>query len=83
MHLFDKSLFDLFDFVAGQIYLPIVGLLTCILIGWFVPHKLVHDEFTNHSTLRVTHLFHLYLFLVKYICPLCILWIFLHQLGLI
>ena len=83
MHLFGKSLFDLFDFVTGQIFLPIVGFLTCILIGWFVPHKLVHDEFTNHSTLRVTHLFHLYLFLVKYICPLCILWIFLHQLGLI
>jgi NSS family neurotransmitter:Na+ symporter len=25
----------------------------------------------------------LYIFLVKYVCPLCILFIFLHQLGLL
>jgi NSS family neurotransmitter:Na+ symporter len=24
-----------------------------------------------------------YIFLIKYVCPICILWIFLHQLGLI
>jgi NSS family neurotransmitter:Na+ symporter len=83
LSLFGMSLFDLFDFVTGQIFLPVVGFLTCILIGWFVPHRLVHDEFTNSGTLRVTHLFHVYIFLIKYVCPICILWIFLHQLGLI
>ena len=82
LQLFGKSLFDIFDFVTGQIFLPIVGFLTCIFIGWFVPHKVVHDEFTNWGTLRGTF-FHLYLFLVKYVCPLCILFIFLHQMGLI
>jgi NSS family neurotransmitter:Na+ symporter len=81
LHFFEKTLFDIFDFVTGQIFLPIVGFLTCILIGWFVPHKLVHDEFTNCGTLRVGRYFHLYIFLVKYVCPLCILFIFLHQLG--
>ena len=83
MHFFGKSMFDLFDFVTGQIFLPVVGFLTCILIGWFVPHKLVRDEFTNYGTLRVQHYFHIYLFLVKYVCPICILFIFLHQLGLL
>ena len=71
-----------FDFVTGQIFLPVVGFLTCIFIGWFVPHKLVRDEFTNWGTLR-GRFFHLYLFLVKYVCPLAILFIFLHQFGLI
>ena len=83
LNFFGMTLFDLFDFVTGQLFLPIVGFLTCILIGWFVPHKLVHDEFTNYGTLRVSRLFGFYIFLVKYICPLCILWIFLHQLNLI
>ena len=83
LHVLGSSLFDVFDFVTGQIFLPIVGFLTCILIGWFVPHRLVRDEFTNNGTLRVTHLFHVYIFLIKYVCPICILWIFLHQLGLI
>jgi NSS family neurotransmitter:Na+ symporter len=83
LHVLGNTLFDVFDFVTGQIFLPIVGFLTCILIGWFVPHRLVHDEFTNSGTLRVTRLFHVYIFLIKYVCPICILWIFLHQLGLI
>ena len=82
LQLFGLSLFDLFDFVTGQIFLPVVGFLTCIFIGWYVPHKVVRDEFTNWGTLR-GRFFHLYLFLVKYVCPLAILFIFLHQLGLL
>ena len=78
---FGKSLFDIFDFVTGQIFLPVVGFLTCILIGWFVPHKVVRDQFTNWGTLHNERFFHFYLFLVKYVCPMCILFIFLHQLG--
>ena len=77
-----RPLFDWFDFITGQIFLPVVGFLTCIFIGWFVPHRTVHDEYTNWGTLRGRH-FHFYIFLVKYVCPLCILFIFLHQLGLI
>ena len=82
LEFFGKSLFDWFDFITGQIFLPIVGFLTCIFIGWYVPHKVVRDEFTNWGTLR-GHFFHVYIFLVKYVCPICILFIFLHQFGLI
>ena len=80
--LFGRTLFDWFDFITGQIFLPIVGFLTCIFIGWFVPHKSVRDEFTNWGTLR-GRFFHLFIFQVKYVCPICILFIFLHQFGLI
>ena len=82
LSFFGRSLFDWFDFVTGQIFLPVVGFLTCIFIGWYVPHKIVRDEFTNWGTLKGRY-FHLFIFLVKYVCPLCILFIFLHQFGLI
>lgn len=77
-----KDLFDIFDFVTGQIFLPIGGFLTCLFIGWYVPKKLVKDEFTNWGTLHGT-LFSVYYFLVRIVCPLCILGIFLHQFGII
>lgn len=86
MVIIGKSLFDWFDFITGQIFLPIVGFLTCIFIGWFVPHQIVRNEFTNGGTLRsigYVRMFHVFLFLVKYICPLAILLIFLHQFGLL
>ena len=80
--LFGMPLFDLFDFVTGQLFLPIGGFLTCIFLGWVVPRKLVHDEFTNWGTLRGTF-FGVYLFLVRFVCPMSILLIFLHQLEVI
>lgn len=74
------DLFDVFDFVTGQIFLPIGGLLTCLFIGWYVPKKLVKDEFTNWGTTRGIF-FGAYYFLIRFVCPLAIFAIFLHQLG--
>ncbi|WP_455070748.1 sodium-dependent transporter [Prevotella histicola] len=76
------SLFDVFDFVTGQIFLPVGGMLTCIFIGWYVPKKIVKDEFTNWGTLKGT-VFGIYYFLIRFVCPLAILAIFLHQLGVV
>ena len=77
-----KPLFEVFDYVTGQIFLPVGGLLTCIFLGWVVPRNIVKDEFTNWGTVRSTF-FGIYLFCVKYVCPVCILLIFLHQLEII
>ena len=77
-----RTLFDWFDFVTGQIFLPIGGFLTCLMLGWMVPRKIVSDEFTNWDTLPRLHcLFPVYLFLIRFVCPLAILVIFLNQLG--
>lgn len=77
-----KPLFEIFDYVTGQIFLPVGGLLTCIFLGWVVPRNIVKDEFTNWGTVRGTF-FGIYLFCVKYVCPVCILLIFLHQFEII
>ena len=77
-----KSLFNWFDFLTGQIFLPTGGLLTCLFLGWYVPKSIVKDEFTNGGTLR-GQFFAIYLFSVRFICPICILLIFLHQFGVI
>ena len=77
-----KSLFDWFDFITGQIFLPVAGFFTCLFLGWYVPKQVVKDEFTNWGTLR-GHLFGLYLFLIRFVCPVCIFLVFLDQFGII
>ena len=77
-----KSLFDVFDFVTGQIFLPVGGFLTCVFLGWLVPLQTVRDEFTNWGTLS-GRFFGIFVFLVRYVCPLAILSIFLHQFNVI
>jgi len=82
LSLFGMTLFDLFDFTTGQLFLPIGGFLTCLFMGWYVKRDVIYDEFTNRGTLR-GRFFGIYLFCVRYVCPICILLIFLHQFGVI
>ena len=77
-----KSLFDWFDFVTGQLFLPIVGFFACLFIGWYVPKDIVRDEFTNWGTLR-SPLYPVFFVCVRFVCPTGILLVFLNQLGII
>lgn len=76
------SLFDCFDFVTGQILLPVGGFLTCTLVGWFVPTETVKDQFTNWGTLPAT-MFTVFLWTIRIVCPVGIAIIFFNQLGII
>ena len=82
LSLFGMNLFDLFDFVTGQIMLPVAGMLMCLFVGWYVPKQVLRDEITNWGTLK-GRFFNVYLYAVRIICPLCILAILLHQFGVI
>ena len=71
---------DFCDHLTSQYMMPLGAFATCILLGWLVPKKILKDEFTNWGTLKGTF-FGIYYFMVRFVCPLCILVIFLHQLG--
>jgi NSS family neurotransmitter:Na+ symporter len=80
--LFGKSFLDCCDYLTSNILLPLGSFLTCILIGWIVPRKVVKDEFTNWGTVSAS-LYQIWLFLIRYVSPLGIAAVFLHQMGLI
>ena len=80
--LFGLSLMDLCDYVTAQVMLPLGAFLTSVFAGWFIDQQLLRDEFTNNGTMSV-RFFRAYQFSVRFIVPLCILLIFLHQFGLI
>lgn len=82
LQLFGKSALDFCDFITGQVMMPIGALLTCVFVGWYVPRQVVSDEFTNHGILG-SRVFRVWLFCIKYVTPLCIIAVFLHQFGLL
>ena len=73
---------DFCDYITAQIMLPLGALLTCLFVGWVVKKQTVSDEFTNNGTSNRIF-FSLWMFAVRVICPLSIIAIFLHQLGII
>ncbi len=82
LQILQYSLMDFCDLLTAQILLPLGAFLTSIFIGWVVDQRTVFDEFTNHAAVS-TWFFGIYLFMVRFIVPLCILLIFLHQINLI
>ena len=82
IRLFGMSLMDFCDFLTANLMLPAGTLLTSLLIGWVASKQTVRDEFSNGGTVS-SRWFGLWHFCVRFIVPVCILLIFLHQLGVI
>ena len=81
MTLFGMPLLSFFDFATAKLMMPIGALLTTFYVGWYASLTTVRNEFTNKGTVG-EKLFPLFLFTVRYICPIFILLIFMHELGL-
>lgn len=76
------SLMDFCDGLTANVMLPLGAMLTCLFVGWYIPRQVAQSEFTNGGV-KNGRFFNVYLFAVRYVCPLCILLVFLHQLGII
>lgn len=76
------SLMDFCDRLTANFMLPLGGMLACLFVGWYIPKTTAYEEFTNQGSLS-GRLFGFYLFAVRYVCPICIMLVFLHQLGVI
>jgi NSS family neurotransmitter:Na+ symporter len=80
--LFGLPLLDFCDYITAQIMLPMGAFFTSLFVGWFVDQQLLHDEFTNNGTVS-TRFFRIYQFAVRFVVPVCIALIFLHQFGIL
>ena len=80
--LLGVSVMDFCDQLTANFMLPTGALLACLFVGWYIPRQVAYDEFTNWGT-HGQRIFPVFLFAVRYVCPLCIVLVFLHQLGII
>ncbi|MDD4086891.1 MAG: sodium-dependent transporter [Bacteroidales bacterium] len=76
----NKNLFDLLEMISANIMLPLGGLLIVIFVGWYLSKEKVFDELSNEGKLKAGFRY-LYLFIVKFLAPVAIAFVFLHGLG--
>ena len=77
-----QTLLDFCDSLTANILLPLGSLLTCLFVGWYIPKKLVEEQVTNWGTLAAGT-YRLFLFFVRFVCPLGIAAVLLHQFQVI
>jgi NSS family neurotransmitter:Na+ symporter len=80
LQLFDMKFIDFCDFITAKFFMPAAAFFTCFLLGWVVPKKVAKEELTNNGKLKGT-IFPIYLFLIRYVVPLCIFAIFLKEMN--
>lgn len=79
--IFGMGIFDLLDYIASNIFLPVGGMLIAIFTGWYLDKKLVSDEITNNGVLKAPYL-KVVFFVLRYIAPVAIAFVLCNQLGL-
>jgi len=77
--LFDKTYFDIMDYVTSNILLPLGGLLIAVFTAWLMSRKAIVAELGLGEGL----VFQVWLFVVRFVAPVGVVVIFLHAIGII
>lgn len=73
---FGKNFFDWLDYLTSRWMMPLGGIFTVLLAGYALRSDLMRDELG-----LPTAGYALWLFMVRYVCPVLILMVFLHALD--
>ncbi len=74
-----QNMLDVLDYISNSLFMPVISLLTCILIGWVVKPKWIIDEIESSCDKfkRKT----LYTVMIKYIAPVLMALLLLQSIG--
>ena len=74
--LFGVDFFTMFDYLSANIIMPLGAFFTCVLVMWFMKRDFMKEELTNYGLVNrvVTPVI---MFMLKYITPLLIFYIFI------
>ncbi|MGZ4960399.1 MAG: sodium-dependent transporter [Methylomonas sp.] len=76
--LFDKNLFELLDYLTANVMLPLGGLAIAIFAGWTMKQSHAEQELELPAEgFKAWH------FLIKYVSPTAVFFVFLHVLGVL
>jgi len=78
------SILDFFDFLTNSVWMPLVALATCILVGWVIGTRVVEDEVKLGGQFRREAMFRI---MIRWIAPVLLVAILissvLNSLGII
>lgn len=80
--IFGVNVFDFLDKLSSNYLLTLGGLATAIFTGWVFKKEKLREVLTSGGK-YATWVFPIFLFLIRYFCPLAVSAIFLSELGMI
>ena len=75
------QILDVMDYLSNNLFMPLVAIGTCILIGWILKPKTIIDEVEKTGTKFGRR--GLYIVMIKYITPVLLLVLLLKSVGIL
>lgn len=76
---FDKTIFDLLDYLTANIMLPLGGFFIALFAAWIMKREMSKDELA----IKDNNMFELWYFLVRYVTPVAVVVVFLKAIDAI
>ncbi len=76
--IWNKTFFDLLDYLTANILLPLGGLLIAVFAGWVMKQASSRDEFAMGPWV-----YRLWWILIRFISPIAVVVVFLHAIGIV
>ena len=80
--IFGLTIFNLFDYAASNVMLPLGGMCISIFVGWFINRNIVESQLKGTGTIQMWFL-RLIVFSLRFVAPIGIGLVFLSGLGMI
>ncbi len=80
--IFDRTIFDSFDYLASNVMLPLSGLGISVFVGWVVKREVAKRQLEDYGANKFA-LFNVLIFLLRYVCPILLGLILLDSIGII
>jgi len=75
------QILDIMDYISNQIFMPVVAIGTCILIGWLIkPETIIQEATKNGEAFGRKKLF---IIMIKYIAPVMLFALLMGSLGIL
>lgn len=72
---------DVLDYISNNVFMPLVSISTCILVGWFIKPDTIIEEVEKGGCKMGRR--RLYKVMIKYIAPVLLFVLFLKSVGII
>ncbi|MDO4468172.1 MAG: sodium-dependent transporter [Bacillota bacterium] len=75
------QILDIMDYISNNIFMPIVAIGTCFLIGWVLKPKVIIDEVEKSGCVMGRK--QLYIVMIRFIAPILLIILFLKSIGIL
>ena len=78
IQIIGMGLLDFFDVLSNSVLMPIVAILTCISIGYFIKPQVIYDEIEANGPFKMKKF---YTVMLKWIAPICLVLILIFAIS--